>query len=129
MKATEWTRTVLGGCLLVEGVSTALWLASRLPLLAAYDGLTLAVVGARGVCGGLALMSWAFLRRRSHAGLTLAPWVLVGSATLYALEIGARLRPSSVYPGARWILVVTYTVYALGAAALLVRLRRRASSP
>jgi len=125
MRRIEWTRTVLGGCFLLEGASTTLWLAARLPFLAAYDGLTLAVVGARGVVGALALMSWALLRRGSYAGLTIAPWVLVGSAALYALELGARLRPSSVYPGARWILVVAYALYALTASAVLVWIRRR----
>jgi hypothetical protein len=115
---------MLAACLLLEGASTAVWFASRVPLVAAYDGLTLSVVGGRGLFGALALISGALTWRGSPAGLTIAPGVLAGSAALYALELGAGLRPSSVYPGARWMLVLAYTVYALSASSFLVWLRR-----
>jgi hypothetical protein len=113
--------------LVVEGASTGLWVASRLPVLRAYGAVALALVLARGVMGVLQLVAGSLLWRRAPAGVALAPAVFLASAALYALEIGLRLRPSSVYPGARWLLVAGYGAYAV-IGALLV-LRRRPTRP
>lgn len=115
-----WARVLLCGCLLLEGASTALWIASRLPMLPAYGGLTLAVMLARTFLGALQLTVGSMLWRRAPAGEAIAPAVFLSSAALYALELGFRLRPSSVYPGARWVLVGSYAAYAI-ACAILVR--------
>ena len=114
-----WTRVLLCGCLMVEGASTALWMASRLSMLAAYGGLTLALMLARGLMGALQLTTGSLLWRRAPAGEKIAPAVFLTSAVLYALELGLRLRPSSVYPGARWILVGSYAAYAVTCAVLV----------
>jgi hypothetical protein len=116
---------VLCGCLLWEGASTGLWIASRLPMWRAYDGIALAAVVARGAMAALQLAAGSLLWKRSPAGLAMAPTVFLGSAALYALELGAGLRPSSVYPGARWLLVTAYGGYAVAAAVVLVTVRRR----
>ncbi len=108
-----WARVLLCGCLLLEGASTALWITSRLPMLTAYAGLTLAIMLARGLMGALQLTVGSLLWRRAPAGVALAPGVFLASAALYTLELGFRLRPSSVYPGARWLLVVGYAAYAI----------------
>jgi hypothetical protein len=118
-----WTRVLLCGCLMVEGASTALWMASRLSMLAAYGGFTLALMLARGLMGALQLTTGSLLWRRAPAGEAIAPAIFLTSAALYALELGLRLRPSSVYPGARWILVVGYGIYAVTCAGLILRRR------
>ena len=118
--AASWTRVLLCGCLMLEGASTALWITSRLSMLAAYGGLTLALMLARGLMGALQLTTGSLLWRRAPAGEAIAPAVFLTSAALYTLELGFRLRPSSVYPGARWILVGSYAAYAI-ACAVLVR--------
>jgi hypothetical protein len=120
---TPWTRVLLCGCLMVEGASTALWLTSRLSMLAAYGGLTLALMLARGLMGALQLTTGSLLWRRAPAGEAIAPAIFLTSAVLYALELGLRLRPSSVYPGARWILVVGYGIYAVTCAGWILRRR------
>ena len=102
MIGVRWIQAALGVCLLVEGASTGLWITSRIPVLAAYDGFTLAVVAVRGFTGALQLTAGSLLWKRSDAGLALGPVVLVASAILYALELGAGWGPNSVAPSARW---------------------------
>ena len=121
----SWTRVLLCGCLMLEGASTALWITSRLSMLAAYGGLTLALMLARGLMGALQLTTGSLLWRRAPAGEAIVPAVFLTSAALYAVELGLRLRPSSVYPGARWILVVGYGIYAVTCAGLILRGRRQ----
>jgi hypothetical protein len=123
----RWLHVVLGGCLLCEGASTVAWMASRVVMIPAYDAVTLVVIVARGLIGAAQLAAGSLVWRQSPVGLALAPVVLLASAVLYALELGARLRPSSVYPGARGILVVVYTLYAVTAAVIVMRLRPRQS--
>jgi hypothetical protein len=122
---SRWVHVIVCGCLLVEGVSTGLWITARLSLLGAYDAITLGIIASRGAIAALQLAAGSLLWKRSPAGLALAPSVFLGSAALYALELGAGLRPSSVYPGARWLLVGAYAVYAITAAVVLVWIRRR----
>ena len=44
---------------------------------------------------------------------------------LLALELGARLRPTNVFPSHRWVVVAIYAAYALVGVAMAVRLRSR----
>jgi hypothetical protein len=120
---SEWVRVLLCACLVVEGASTGLWVASRLPVLRAYGAVALALLLARGVMGMLQLATGSLLWRRGPAGAAFAPAVFLASAALYAVELGLRLRPSSVYPGARWLLVAGYGAYAIACALLVLRRR------
>ena len=90
-----------------------------------YDTIALLTIAARGAIAALQLAAGSLLWKRSPAGLAMAPALFLGSAALYALELGAGLRPSSVYPGARWLVIASYTLYAVIAAIVLVRIRRR----
>jgi len=118
---------LLGGCLLAEGASTGLWIAGLLQTLAAYDGLTLAIIAARVVVGALQLVVGAWLWRRAPQGTAFGPAVFLGSAALLTLELGARLSPSRVYPNWRWHVVGAYWLYAAVGAAILAWTHRRRS--
>jgi len=69
------------------------------------------------------------LSRDERSGARLASWVFVASAGLLSLELGARLRPTSVFPAHRWVVVAAYVAYALVGVAMAVRLRSRTTRP
>ena len=101
--------------LIVEGVSTGLWIAKLVPRLSTYDTLAIALMVVRGLVGAMQLAGGVFLMGRRPAAVTLSQWALIASATLTTFEIGERIAPTSLVPGLRWPLVGAYWVYALGA--------------
>lgn len=119
-------RILLGAALGLEGMWTALWLARLVPVLGIYEGITLVVIGARGLVGALQMASGWMLVRGLPPATVFARGVLVGSAVLLTLELGARLGPSSLFPSLRWPVIGIYWVYALTAAWHLGRVRRDA---
>jgi hypothetical protein len=112
-------------CLFVEGATTGLWIAPRLGMIPTYELVALMFVLARAMMAVLQLTAGSLMWRELHAGLVFAPVVFLTSASLYVLEVGLRLRPSSVAPGARWPLVVGYCLYAAANALIVLRWRDR----
>ena len=111
---------IISVCLFVEGATTGLWVAPRLGLIPTYGVVALLFVLARAMVAVLQLTAGSLMWRQVHAGFVFAPVVFGTSAALYVLEVGFRLRPSSVAPGVRWPLLIGYCVYAV-ACALVVR--------
>jgi hypothetical protein len=112
-------------CLFVEGATTGLWVAPRLGLIPAYGAVALIFVLGRAAMAVFQLTAGSLLWRHAHAGVVFAPFVFLASAALYVLEVGLRLRPSSVAPGARWPLLLGYSAYAVTCAVLIQRRRRQ----
>jgi hypothetical protein len=107
--------------LIVEGVSTGLWIARLVPRLSAFDALVVVLMVVRGLIGAMQLAGGVFLMGRRPAAVTLSQWALIASATLTTFEIGERMAPSNLVPTLRWPLVGAYWIYAIGAARYLRR--------
>lgn len=105
--------------LIVEGLSTGLWIARVVPMLSVLGALVIGLMLARGLIGAMQLAGGVFLLGRRPAAVTLSQWALIGSATLTTFEIGERLVPTNLVPSLRWPLVGAYWVYALGASVYL----------
>ena len=118
-------RAALTLLLLGEAIFTGAWLARLLVMLPAYGWTTLAVIGLRVLMALGQVVASVRLSRDERAGATLAAWVFVASAVLLALELGARLRPTNIFPAHRWVVVAIYAVYALVGVAMALRLRSR----
>jgi hypothetical protein len=114
--------TLIALLLVVEGLSTGLWIARLVPRLSAFDALVVALMVARGLVGAMQLTGGVFLMGRRPAAVPLSQWALIASAALTTLEIGARMAPANVVPGFRWPLVGAYWVYAIGAVLYLRRI-------
>jgi hypothetical protein len=107
--------------LVVEGLSTGLWIARLVPRLSGFDAFVVVLMVMRGLVGAMQLTGGVFLLGRRAAAVTLSRWALIASAILTTLEIGERLAPSGLVPSLRWPLVGAYWIYALGAVAYLGR--------
>jgi hypothetical protein len=128
MAGVTWqslTVRVVSICLFAEGAATALWVAPRLGLIPTYGAVALIFVLGRAAMAVFQLTAGSLLWRHAHAGAVFAPFVFLASAALYVLEVGLRLRPSSVAPGARWPLLLGYSAYAVTCAVLIQRRRRQ----
>lgn len=101
--------------LIVEGLSTGLWIAKLVPMLSAFDAPVLTLMIVRGLVGAMQLAGGVFLLGHRPAAAMLSRWALIASATLTTLEIGARMAPGNLGPGLRWPLVGAYWCYAIGA--------------
>jgi hypothetical protein len=114
-------RLVIPALLLLEGVSTGLWIARLVPMLGAYGTATTLLILVRGVVAATQCMAgWLMFDDRPPA-TPMAIWSLLASAVLITLELGARLAPSDNDPTFRWYVVGAYWVYALGLVWYLAR--------
>jgi hypothetical protein len=120
-------RAALTLLLLGEAILTGAWLARLLVMLPAYGWTTLAVIGLRVLVALGQVVASVRLSRDERAGARLATWVFVASAILLSLELGARLRPSSVFPAHRWVVVAIYAAYAVVGVAMALRVRSRSA--
>src|SRR3954452_23992609 len=107
---------LIGLLLIVEGLSTGLWIARILQMLSALGWLVILLAVLRGLTGGVQLMGGMSLFT-VRPSVRLSQISLVASAALTTLEIGVRLTPNNLDPTWRWPLVVLYWAYALGASA------------
>ena len=107
--------------LLLEGALTVIWVTRLLSTLAVYGGLTLALIGVRGLVGAMQLTSGVWLLSNRLAAPTLAAASLVASALLLVVEVGLRQSPSNLDPTFRWQFVIAYALYAAVMIALLTR--------
>ena len=106
-------RTVFALLLLVEGLSSGLRAAMRLPAIVVYPWLTLLVIGLRlAVAFQQFTAAWMLIGRRPP-GAAMARWVYAESAALVTVELGFGLVPTSIFPAHRWWFVAFYWVYAL----------------
>jgi hypothetical protein len=110
--------------LLLEALTTALWMSSILSGLAARDGATILLILLRGGVAVLQLIGFMLLVRDAATGRRIAIWSLALSAALIAPELGWRLTPTNTDPTYRWPIVVGYWVYAT-AAILILKKRGR----
>jgi hypothetical protein len=107
--------TLLALLLIVEGLSTGLWIARLVPRLSGQDAVVVGLLAIRGLVGAMQLAGGVFLMGRREAAVTLSQWALIASATLTTFEIGERMAPTHLVPSLRWPLVCAYWVYALSA--------------
>lgn len=98
--------------LVIEGLSTGLTTAARVPSLIAYPVSTLVVIMIRGLLGLLQFASGWIVIRRIDFGARLGRWTILASACLVTLELGAGLAPTSLFHAYRWPAVAAYWVYA-----------------
>ena len=99
--------------LVLEGFSTGMATVGRLPTIAIYPTLTVAVIAVRGLLGVLQFASgWMLLQRRVPASV-LARWSLTASAVLLTLELGFGLAPTNLFPTYQWPAVAAYWIYAV----------------
>jgi hypothetical protein len=112
---------LLGLLLVVEGLSTGLWIARIVPMLSYLNALIIALAILRGLTGAMQTVGgFSLLAGRRHT-IGLCQVSLIASAMLTTLEIGARIAPSNLDPTWRWPLTGAYWVYAIGASAWLGR--------
>ena len=101
--------------LMLEGLSTGLWIAKFVPRLSGQDAVVVVLMAIRGLVGAMQLTGGVFLIGRRPAAATLSQWALIASATLTTFEIGERMAPNNLVPSLRWPLVCAYWAYAIGA--------------
>jgi hypothetical protein len=112
---------LIGLLLLVEGLSTALWIARIVPMLPALGAVVIVLGALRGLTGAMQTMGGASLLMGRRDTIKLCQLALIASALLTTLEIGARLSPNDLDPTWRWWLTSMYWIYALAAIAWLGR--------
>jgi uncharacterized membrane protein YfcA len=110
--------------LIAEGLWTALWLAGLLPVISTHSPAVVAVITARAIVGVGQIMSGRWLLARRSGAPRLAQVVVVASAVLLGVELGARMSPSNLDPTFRWPVIALYGIYA----AILVWLLQRRRS-
>jgi hypothetical protein len=111
--------------LILEGLSSGVWVAGLLGSLQGHGAVAVILVLARGLVGALQFTSgWLLLTRRLPA-IVLAQAALLVSALLVVLETGFRLVPSNAVPTYRWLWVAVYLAYALGMSVFLSSLAKR----
>ena len=102
-----------GLLLLLEGLSTGLRTATRLPTIVVYPWIAIAFVGVRlGVALQQFTAGWMVIGGRMP-GPRLARWAYAQSAVLVTLEIGFRFAPTNIFPSYRWWFVAAYWAYAV----------------
>ena len=104
--------TILYGLLVLEGASSALWIARLLPAMGVRGWTVIVLVAARGLVSSLQFVSAMLLRTRRANGPPLARAALAGSSALITLEVGFRMVPTSVDPTFAWWIVGGYWAYA-----------------
>ncbi len=113
---TSWftmVRRVFALLLVLEGLSSALRFATRLPVLMFYPPLTIAFVVARlAVAVQQFSAGWMVMSGRPP-GPTIARWALAESAVLVTFELGLGFAPTNLFPAYRWWAVGLYWAYAL----------------
>jgi hypothetical protein len=102
-----------------ESLLTAFWVARLVPALSIYPWSVTVVVACRALVAAVQFSASLMLRRRHAAGRLFARTALLASALLLAIELGARVAPSNLFPSYRWPVIVGYAVYALLATWLL----------
>jgi hypothetical protein len=117
-------RHILAILLMLEGLSTGLWVTGLLPTLVVYDAVALALIALRALVGVLAFASGWWLLSRRPLGVVMARWALLLSAVLTTVEIGGRLAPSNLDPAFRWWYVTAHWVYAVAGTWWLTRAAR-----
>jgi hypothetical protein len=105
-------RYVLVILLGLEVLNTLLWAARIAAYAGAYDATVLAMVLLRVAVATLQAAAAWMLAGRALPGVLFARWGLASSAILLIPEMGLRLSPSSIPPGARLPAIVVYAVYA-----------------
>jgi hypothetical protein len=105
--------------LIGEGLASGTLLLGRLPVFAAYNAPTLAVLAARMGVSVLEFASGWMILHRVPVAVRAARVVLLASAALRAIELGAGAAPTNLFPTFRWPVVVLYGIYA-GCAALFM---------
>jgi hypothetical protein len=118
--SARWLRALVAIGLAIEVLRQASWLSRIVSLLAIYDAVVWAMIGARALVTALQAAAVLAIWQRAPAGPVLGQWALVVSAGLIVLEVGLGLTPSSVTPGLRWPWVGAYAVYA-GLSIVLLR--------
>lgn len=104
--------TVIYALLMLEGVTSGLWIARLLPSLGVRGRTVVVLLGLRAIVSSAQIVGAAMLRVRRPSGPPLARAALVGSAMLIPLEVGLRLVPTNLDPTWRWWLVAAYWIYA-----------------
>jgi len=105
-------RILIGGVLILEGLSAALGVAGRLPMLPVYPIPVLLMIGARGLIGAMEAMSgWLVLDQRP-AAVPLARLAILLSAVHITLGVGFSLGPTNLDPAFRTPFVIGYWVFA-----------------
>jgi len=105
--------------LIVEGLSTGLWVARVVTAEGAFGPTATVLMVLRGLVGAVQLTGGVFLLAGRRASMRLSQFALIASALLTTLEIGLRLTPNNLVPSLRWPLVAAYWIYAVGAAGYL----------
>jgi hypothetical protein len=106
-------RTVFALLLILEGLSSALRFATRLPVLMVYPPLTIAFVAARFIVAIQQFSAgWMVIGARPP-GPSVARWALAQSAVLVTFELGLGFAPTNLFPAYRWWAVGLYWAYAL----------------
>jgi hypothetical protein len=98
-------------------------LAGFLPVAASYDATVWAMTFLRALITLGQGMTSMLLSRRSDLARPLGRAVVLASAVLLTLEIGARLAPSSLAPGTREPILAAYWLYAVAVVIGARRLR------
>jgi hypothetical protein len=113
--------SVAGILLLVEGLSSGLRAATRLPTIVVYPWPTIAFAALRlFVAFQQFTAGWMVIGGRPP-GPRLGRWAFAQSAVLVTLEIGLRFAPTNIFPSYRWWFVGAYWVYALAGILVLWR--------
>src|SRR5262245_5191114 len=111
--------------LIVEGLSTGVWIARAVPVLDSFGLAALLLAVLRIFIGAMQLVGGVFLIGGRPSAFTLSRTALIASAVVTTFEIGARITPTNLVPDWRWPLVIAYWIYAAGAAAYLGYEQRR----
>jgi hypothetical protein len=105
--------------LIVEGLSTGLWIARVVPMLGGFGLAALLLAVLRCFVGAMQLVGGIFLIGGRRSAVSLSRTALIASAIVTTFEIGERITPNNLMPGLRWPLVIAYWIYALLASAFL----------
>ena len=113
---------ILALLLIAEGVWTLVWFTQLMSSLGWRDRSSVVAILARVAVGAMQLTTgWGLANRRPSAA-SFARWVLLLSAVLLTIELGAHVTPSDLDPTWRWPVVVGYWLYVLAAQYFLARL-------
>jgi hypothetical protein len=99
--------------LILEGLSSALRFASRLPVLMFYPPLTIAFMAARFIVAVQQFSAGWMVMSGRPPGPTFARWALTESAVLVTFALGLGFAPTNLFPAYRWWAVGLYWAYAL----------------
>ena len=118
-------RVIVASLLLLEGLSTGVTTVTRLPSLALYPALTMAILAARAVVGVMQFAGGWMLLRGQLPGAFFGRVALLASAALITLELGFDLAPTSLFHTYHWPVVIAYWAYALLAVLVLTKKKAR----